>query len=238
MTEIIVTAKKKQQASKKLQGIIQEAVSNFGKLNNKVNEAIAQGKSEGFSKKEIGSMIREGLIKAGYSRMTFSRNLPTELKFKPRGKPSGNNKNKTNNDEFSNKMLLTDATTLDKEDKDNQNNVDEQTDKQHIKELQNRFETMGSKEVEVIEAEAKEEEKIVTPVAAVTTTTTETATETAAAKTTTLTEEDCFAKLKDLRQRADFDNVCKSSGGLKAMFKWLNSWTDINDVRILLRRSL
>ena len=51
-----------------------------GKLSNAVNEAYAQGESEGIPKEVIASMIRNGILSAGFSDRTVRRYLPQDLK--------------------------------------------------------------------------------------------------------------------------------------------------------------
>jgi hypothetical protein len=71
--------------SAKLQEKIRACVSTFRSLNAIVEEVIEDGKSEGFTPKEIGNIIREEMLKSGLSRRTVTRYLPSELKAKPRG---------------------------------------------------------------------------------------------------------------------------------------------------------
>lgn len=81
------------QPSTELQEKIKLCVSAFRSLNETVQEVIDLGQKEGFSTKEIGQLIRNEMTKAGLSRMTISRYLPTDFKAKPRGRPQGNSNN-------------------------------------------------------------------------------------------------------------------------------------------------
>jgi hypothetical protein len=71
--------------SAKLQEKIRACASAFRSLNDIVDEVIEDGKSEGFTHKEIGNLIREEMLRSGLSRRTVTRYLPSELKAKPRG---------------------------------------------------------------------------------------------------------------------------------------------------------
>jgi hypothetical protein len=71
--------------SAKLQEKIRACVSIFRSANAIVNEVIEMGKSEGFTPKEIGNLIREEMLRSGLHRRTVTRYLPSELKAKPRG---------------------------------------------------------------------------------------------------------------------------------------------------------
>jgi hypothetical protein len=89
--------------SKILERLTDKCVSEFGKLNKTVNAALERGRIEGFDDREVGNMIRDKLIKAGYSRMTVSRYLPASAKNKPRGiQVSAKDKDK---DKISNNLL-------------------------------------------------------------------------------------------------------------------------------------
>ena len=50
-----------------------------GKPRNAVNEAYAKGESEGIPKEVIASMIRNGILSAGFSDRTVRRYLPQDL---------------------------------------------------------------------------------------------------------------------------------------------------------------
>jgi hypothetical protein len=54
----------------------QSCFSSFGKLKDKVNEALEQGKLEGFTDIQTGDMIRQALLQVGFTRMTVTRYLP------------------------------------------------------------------------------------------------------------------------------------------------------------------
>ena len=71
--------------SAKLQEKIRACASTFSSLNAIFNEVIEIGKSEGFTPKEIGNLIREEMLRSGLSRRTVTNYLPSELKAKPRG---------------------------------------------------------------------------------------------------------------------------------------------------------
>jgi hypothetical protein len=55
-------------------------VAEFGKLNTVVDEALKQGRKEGFTDRDVGDMTRRKLLTAVYSRMTVSRALPPSAK--------------------------------------------------------------------------------------------------------------------------------------------------------------
>jgi hypothetical protein len=78
-------SKSDKKPSKKLQAKIRAIPTAFKKLEDSVYEALELGKEEGFTEKEIGQMIREEMVKAGYSIRTVQRYLPAEAKAKPRG---------------------------------------------------------------------------------------------------------------------------------------------------------
>ena len=80
---------KEKSPSKKLKEKIHACISSLQKLGTAVNEALEQGREEGFSDKEIGRMIREEMLRAGLTRQTVSNYLPKSAKAKPRGNPSG-----------------------------------------------------------------------------------------------------------------------------------------------------
>jgi hypothetical protein len=86
---MLVKKEKEKAPSKKLKEKIHTCVSSFQKLGNAVNEALEQGRQEGFTDKEIGQMIREEMLRAGLTRQTVSNYLPKSAKAKPRGSPSG-----------------------------------------------------------------------------------------------------------------------------------------------------
>src|SRR5918994_807090 len=82
----------KKSPSKRLKEKIFACVSSFQKLGTAVKEALEQGKEEGFSDKEIGKMIREEMLQAGFDRSTVTGYLPSSAKQTPRGKPGSGNK--------------------------------------------------------------------------------------------------------------------------------------------------
>jgi hypothetical protein len=85
--------KEKEKApSKKLKEKIHACVSSFQKLGMVVNEALEQGREEEFTDKEIGKMIRDEMLQAGFDRSTVAGYLPSSAKQKPRGKPGSGNK--------------------------------------------------------------------------------------------------------------------------------------------------
>jgi hypothetical protein len=73
--------------SKKLKEKILACVSSFQKVGTAVKEALDQGRKEGFIDKDIGKMIREEMLQAGFERSTIAGYLPSSAKQKPRGKP-------------------------------------------------------------------------------------------------------------------------------------------------------
>jgi hypothetical protein len=83
---------KEKAPSKKLKEKIHACISSLQKLGTAVNEALEQGREEGFSDKEIGKMIREEMLQAGFDRSTVAGYLPSSAKQKPRGKPGSHNK--------------------------------------------------------------------------------------------------------------------------------------------------
>jgi hypothetical protein len=93
---------KEKAPSKKLEEKIHACISSLQKLGTAVNEALEQGREEGFSDKEIGKMIREEMLRAGLTRQTVSNYLPKSAKAKPRGNPSG----RFPKPKFSKKFLL------------------------------------------------------------------------------------------------------------------------------------
>jgi hypothetical protein len=78
--------------SKKLKEKIHACISSFQKLGMAVNEAFEQGRKEGFTDKEIGKVIRDKMLQAGFERSTIAGYLPSSAKQKPRGKPGSRNK--------------------------------------------------------------------------------------------------------------------------------------------------
>jgi hypothetical protein len=83
---------KEKAPSKKLKEKIHACISSFQKLGTAVNEALEQGRKEGFADKEIGKMIRDEMLQAGFERSTVAGYLPSSAKQKPRGKPGSHNK--------------------------------------------------------------------------------------------------------------------------------------------------
>jgi hypothetical protein len=102
---MLMEKEKEKSPSKKLKERIHACVSSFQKLGIAVNEALAQGREEGFSDKEIGKMIREEMLKAGLTRQTVNNYLPKSAKAKPRGNLSG----RLHEPKFSKKFLLNEA---------------------------------------------------------------------------------------------------------------------------------
>ena len=96
---------KEKAPSEKLKEKIHACISSLQKLRTAVNEALEQGREEGFSDKEIGKMIREEMLRAGLTRQTVSNYLPKSAKAKPRGNPSG----RFPEPKFSKKFLLNEA---------------------------------------------------------------------------------------------------------------------------------
>jgi hypothetical protein len=78
--------------SKELKEKVHECISSFQKLGAAVNEALEQGRKEGFTDKEIGKMIRDEMLQAGFERSTIAGYLPSSAKQRPRGKPGSRNK--------------------------------------------------------------------------------------------------------------------------------------------------
>jgi hypothetical protein len=68
------------QPSKKLREKIGEVANHIRNCATAVNEALALGKEEGFSDKEIGLMIREQLKQLGYDPRSIRRALPSSIK--------------------------------------------------------------------------------------------------------------------------------------------------------------
>ena len=64
---------------------INAIVNSFGKLTDKINEALEVGRSEGLTDFQTGQLIRAALLQAGYDRRTTSRLLPQVAKALPRG---------------------------------------------------------------------------------------------------------------------------------------------------------
>jgi hypothetical protein len=83
---------KEKAPSKELKEKIHACISSFQKLGTAVNEALEQGRKEGFADKEIGKMIRDEMLQAGFERSTVAGYLPSSAKQKPRGKPGSHNK--------------------------------------------------------------------------------------------------------------------------------------------------
>jgi hypothetical protein len=89
---MLMEKEKEKAPSKKLKEKIHACVSSFQKLGTTVNEALEQGREEGFTDKEIGKMIRDEMLRAGFDRSTVAGYLPSSAKQKPRGKPGSGNK--------------------------------------------------------------------------------------------------------------------------------------------------
>lgn len=67
-------------------------MSSLQKLGMAVKEALEQGRKEGFTDREIGKMIRDEMLQAGFQRSTIAGYLPSNAKQKPRGKPGSRKK--------------------------------------------------------------------------------------------------------------------------------------------------
>src|ERR687891_2282787 len=105
---MLMKKEKEKAPSKKLEEKVHACVSSFQKLGNAVNEALEQGRQEGFTDREIGQMIREEMLRAGLTRQTVSNYLPKSAKAKPRGNPSG----RFSEPKFSKNFLLNEAVEL------------------------------------------------------------------------------------------------------------------------------
>jgi hypothetical protein len=89
---ILLEKEKEKSPSEKLKEKIHACVSSFQKLGAAVNEALEQGRKEGFTNREIGKMIRDEMLQAGFERSTIAGYLPSSAKQKPRGRPGSRNK--------------------------------------------------------------------------------------------------------------------------------------------------
>jgi restriction endonuclease Mrr len=89
---IFLEKEKEKAPSKKLKEKIHACISSFQKLGAAVNEALEQGRKEGFTDREIGKMIRDEMLQAGFERSTIAGYLPSSAKQRPRGKPGSHNK--------------------------------------------------------------------------------------------------------------------------------------------------
>jgi hypothetical protein len=90
---IMLMEKEKEKApSMRLKEKIHACIASFQKLGTAVNEALEQGRKEGFTDKEIGKIIREEMLQAGFERSTVASYLPFSAKQRPRGKPGSRNK--------------------------------------------------------------------------------------------------------------------------------------------------
>jgi hypothetical protein len=78
--------------SEKLKEKIHACMSSLQKLGMAVKEALEQGRKEGFTDREIGKMIRDQMLQAGFQRSTIAGYLPSSAKQKPRGKPGSRKK--------------------------------------------------------------------------------------------------------------------------------------------------
>jgi hypothetical protein len=78
--------------SERLKEKIHACISSFQKLGAAVKEALEQGRTEGFTDREIGKMIRVEMLQAGFERSTIAGYLPSSAKQRPRGKPGSRNK--------------------------------------------------------------------------------------------------------------------------------------------------
>jgi hypothetical protein len=86
LTQQIIDIKSKpsRKPSQLFEDKVNAIVNSFGKLKDKLEAALFQGRKEGMRDSEIYQFIRQALVSAGYSRMTISRYLPPEVKDKPR----------------------------------------------------------------------------------------------------------------------------------------------------------
>jgi hypothetical protein len=89
---ILLEKEEEKAPSEKLKEKIYACISSFRKLGTAVNEALEQGRKEGFTDREIGKMIRDEMLHAGFERSTIAGYLPSSAKQKPRGKPGSRNK--------------------------------------------------------------------------------------------------------------------------------------------------
>jgi restriction endonuclease Mrr len=89
---ILLEKEKEKAPSKKLKEKIHACISSFQKLGAAVNEALEQGRKEGFTDREIGKMIRDEMLQAGFERSTIAGYLPSSAKQRPRGKHGSRNK--------------------------------------------------------------------------------------------------------------------------------------------------
>jgi hypothetical protein len=89
---MLLEKQKEKAPSKKLKEKIHACISSFQKLGTAINEVLEQGRKEGFTDKEIGKMIRNEMLQAGFERSTIVGYLPSSAKQKPRGKPGSRNK--------------------------------------------------------------------------------------------------------------------------------------------------
>lgn len=89
---MLMEKEKEKAPSKRLKEKIHACIASFQKLGTAVYEALEQGRKEGFTDKEIGKMIREEMLQAGFERSTVASYLPSSAKQRPRGKPGSRNK--------------------------------------------------------------------------------------------------------------------------------------------------
>ena len=69
------------QPSDRLKQAINNCSLGFKKLADAIHEALELGKQEGFSPKEIGKMIREEMVRNGFTDRTVRKYLPAEAKM-------------------------------------------------------------------------------------------------------------------------------------------------------------
>ncbi len=99
--------------SKTLERKIDACVVGYKRLGNLFIETLEQGRKEGFRDLEVGSMIKERMLKAGISIDTIRKYLPASAKAKPRANPSKGGLTKAANKK---KSLLNGITNQEKQD--------------------------------------------------------------------------------------------------------------------------
>ena len=81
---------RQKQPSERLQQAISNCSLGFKKLADAIHEALEIGASEGYSPKEIGSMVRLELSNNGFSDSTIRRYLPKEAKMQSKVRDKNN----------------------------------------------------------------------------------------------------------------------------------------------------